>query len=419
MRADGSGLTRLLSVPAWKSERPLSSPAWSPDGRYLAVAVNAEEEPGIYTMRPDGTERKRVVADVVGSHVAWSPDGSELLVSGIGYSAGGTTSAAGIYVGRIDDGSVRRVLSARGREPPSPASWSPDGGRIAAFLPSGPLVTVRSDGTDLRVVARYDDEGGLVAAGPPPSVTQVDLAPCSGGFVVPEPEANPGLVRDCETLLSVRDSLASGAHLAWSADIPLAEWEGIVLGGSPLRVHEVVLMRHELTGTLPPELGQLTELRRLMVWHTSELTGPIPPELSGLTKLEVLMILGNRLSGTIPPDLGDISSLVVLNLAGNTLTGRIPRELGHLTRLQELNVGGNSLSGSIPVRLARLAQLRELDLSGNQLSGSVPRQLGSLQRLEEFRIHGNPLSGCIPAELRDSVEDRGGGMEWCGTAASP
>ena len=315
VRADGSGLTRLLSVGAWKSERPLSSPAWSPDGQYLAVAVDAEEEPGIYTMRADGTERRRVVPDIVGSHVAWSPDGSELLVSGTRYTEGGVAAAAGTYVAgvydgsvrevlsarryevvRRDDGSVSRVLSSRGPEPPGPASWSPDGGRIAAFFPPGRLVTVRPDGSDLRIVARYDDEDGLAAAGPPPPVVPVDLAPCSAGFVVPTPEANPGLVHDCETLLQVRDTLGGSASLVWSAHVPLADWDGIAVGGSPARVQEVVLTRRGLTGTLPPELGRLAELRTLVISWSLDLRGPIPPELGNLKKLEVLALDNNHLS---------------------------------------------------------------------------------------------------------------------------
>ena len=52
---------------------------------------------------------------------------------------------------------------------------------------------------------------------------------------------NPGLVSDCEVLLSLRDTLAGTATLNWSAAVAMDDWYGIALSGTPTRVTEIDL----------------------------------------------------------------------------------------------------------------------------------------------------------------------------------
>ena len=61
--------------------------------------------------------------------------------------------------------------------------------------------------------------------------------------------------------------------------------------------------------------------------ESNQLTGPIPPELSNLSNLETLGLAGNQLNGTIPPVLGSLSNLERLWLHNNRLTGRLPLRL--------------------------------------------------------------------------------------------
>ena len=51
------------------------------------------------------------------------------------------------------------------------------------------------------------------------------------------------------------------------------------------------------------------------------------------------------MSGTIPVELGALTNLQRLYLWGNGLSGTIPAELGNLTSLQELYLNQNGLSG--------------------------------------------------------------------------
>ena len=202
----------------------------------------------------------------------------------------------------------------------------------------------------MRVVARGDTTGRLHAWNPPRSERPVDPAVCSEGFVVPDPAANPGLVGDCETLLGIRDELGGSYSLRWNGLTPISEWVGVILGGMPIRVHELTLRIRGLTGRLPPGLGRLTGLRKMDLSSVG-LADPIPAELGALAQLEILDLTGNYLSGDIPPELGNLANLWRLELSWNYLSGSIPPELGALRSLSSLSLNGNSLSGCIAAEL--------------------------------------------------------------------
>ncbi|MFW2390532.1 MAG: DUF4215 domain-containing protein [Polyangiales bacterium] len=80
----------------------------------------------------------------------------------------------------------------------------------------------------------------------------------------------------------------------------------------------------------------------------NQLTGPIPPELGNLSNLSALYLSGNQLTGSIPAELGDLFDLTAACLHSNELTGPIPPELGNLSNLNALSLYSNQLSGDIP-----------------------------------------------------------------------
>ena len=83
----------------------------------------------------------------------------------------------------------------------------------------------------------------------------------TGGAVVDA--TNIGLVLDCEALLSARDTLAGISTLNWSPDTAITEWEGITVRGTPARVAWLDLRDVGLNGSVPAELGQLSNLSYL------------------------------------------------------------------------------------------------------------------------------------------------------------
>ena len=387
VRPDGSGLTELGAA--------ASSPAWSPDGTRIAFIREGDKTRGLYTMDPDGRDQRLLSSFSRDDHfwynnLSWSPDGSQILygVSAIGYP----TPVVVVGV----DGSEPRVLAERGSDwGRGGAAWSPDGSRIAFHGVSDHsdvvLHTTARDGSDERVLVRGNSER-LVAERSDWRNVSGDIAACSGGYVVAKPEKNPGLVQDCETLLRVRDPLAGDAVLNWSADARISEWRGLWVEGSPPRI----------TGLVLPRLSP------------SKLTGIIPPEMGDLTNLEVLSVQSNSLSGSIPPELGNLANLRELNLSFNRLEGPIPSELGRLTSLETMGLSGNRLAGGIPPEIGNLSNLKELWLRHNRLKGTIPLELGSLASLAVLEIGKNNLTGCVPAELSGRLRSLGtDGLEYC------
>ena len=183
----------------------------------------------------------------------------------------------------------------------------------------------------------------------------------------------------------------------WLSNAPMGEWHGVTTD-SDGRVTHLDLYRNQLTGAIPAELGNLTNLELLSLYD-NQLTGEIPAELGNLTNLEVLALYDNQLTGEIPAELGSLTNVELLGLGGNRLTGEIPAELGSLTNLTHLYLYRNQLTGEIPAELGSLTSLRRLDLYSNRLTGSIPAELGSLTNLTHLYLYRNQLTGEIPAEL--------------------
>ena len=219
--------------------------------------------------------------------------------------------------------------------------------------------------------------------------TALHTISCTNGTTVPDPNNNPDLVRDCETLLSSRDQLRGSGNLNWSGDTAITMWGGILPGGSPRRVRELALSNNSLTGTIPAELGNLDGLEQLSIIN-NRLTGSIPAELGNLANLRVLNLNNNQLTGTIPSQLGNLSNLRGLDLGNNQLTGNIPSWLGNRVTLVGLNLGNNRLTGTIPSQLGNLSNLQQLYLENNQLAGNLPHSLANLGALQIFDFFLNP-----------------------------
>ena len=228
--------------------------------------------------------------------------------------------------------------------------------------------------------------------------TPTTVSACASGSAVPDPSNNPGLVSDCEALLASEDVLAVSASLNWSADTPMAQWEGITLRGTTPRVGWLDLRDQGLGGSLPAALGRLSNLTYLNL-RRNDLSGSIPTELGYLTNLRVLNLHSNELSGTIP-DLSSMTKLGQLYLANNDLDGSLPAWLGNMTNMRELWLWGNRLSGPIP-DLSGMTALVRLKLQTNEFTEGIPASFGKMTDLVYLYLHDNSLTGNIPSELGD------------------
>ena len=390
----------------------VSGAAWSPDGQRLAFAKVDGAGVALYSIAADGTDAKRLTTipratwdiDYVEGDparawvetVAWSPDGSKLL-----YTCAAPVS--GICVVAVDGTPVSQApLDGL------VAAWSPDGSQIVTSRPeyvdrerTAVVQIVAPDGANAQTLVMQDAERQLRALGLPQRAKPVGDAGCATGTAVAEPAANPGLVGDCEVLLALRDTLAGAASLNWTAGRPLAEWDGVVVAGTPPRVRELRLIGRGLSGRLPRELGQLTQLAELDL-RENALGVNIPPELGDATALRELILTSNSLSGSIPAELGQLTGLGALRLGDNRLTGWIPAALARLPTLVAVDLSHNRLTGPIPVELGQTGMLVQVDLSANRLTGPIPTALLQSVDLRLLRLSYNQLTGPIPAELGQS-----------------
>ena len=165
-----------------------------------------------------------------------------------------------------------------------------------------------------------------------------------------------------------------GRNDNWCTDAPLSEWYGVTVDTSG-RVTELNLKANYLR--LHSTRGKSKFVR---VTTVKRMCGSIPGELAQLTNLRKLDLSVNMLTGPIPAELARLANLRKLELDGNLLTGPIPPELAQLTNLKKLLVEGHHLVGAIPPELAQLTNLKTLILAGNELN---TRGIGAAHQPED------------------------------------
>ena len=166
----------------------------------------------------------------------------------------------------------------------------------------------------------------------------------------------------------------------WLSDRPLHTWAGVRMDDG--RVTGLHLGDSGLRGELPPELGNLTQLREFWLGGDNDLEGEIPDELSQLKRLEVLDFGSVGLNGAIPAWIGDFVHLWYLHLDDNNFVGEVPAELGNLTRLRSFTLNGNS-----------------------GLSGPLPESLANISGLERFEYHSTGLCAPFESRFQDWLQD--------------
>jgi TolB protein len=114
--ADGENHRVIL-----ESRFPIMSPAWSPDGEWLAYVSFESKRSAVFVQRVRSGERKQVSARAgINGAPAWSPDGQKLAIT-----LGGSSGNADVYLLDLSTQQLTRVTddAAIDTEP----AWAPDG----------------------------------------------------------------------------------------------------------------------------------------------------------------------------------------------------------------------------------------------------------------------------------------------------
>ncbi|KAF2310089.1 hypothetical protein GH714_006497 [Hevea brasiliensis] len=192
---------------------------------------------------------------------------------------------------------------------------------------------------------------------------------------------------------------------SWTGDDPCGDkWEGIQCSNS--RITDMVLSGQGLAGKLTGDIGNLIALEKLDLSLNKDLTGNLPPTIGNLKNLQYLSLHGCSFSGPIPDTIGSLNQLLYLSLGANNFTGEIPHSFGNLLKLYWLDITDNNISGEIPVSnetspgLDLLVDIQHFHFGQNELEGTIPPQLfSSKMKLLHVLFDDNRLTGSIPSTI--------------------
>ncbi|KVI08352.1 Concanavalin A-like lectin/glucanase, subgroup [Cynara cardunculus var. scolymus] len=221
---------------------------------------------------------------------------------------------------------------------------------------------------------------------------------------------------DASVMFELRTSL-SPSPSSWKGD-DFCVWDGIVCDNK--RVTGINLATKSLTGNLPSDLNQLSQLKTLFLQRNS-LSGALPT-LANLTSLEQVFLDSNNFT-SIPPEF----FLGLTNLQSFTISDNsdlspwvLPSDLTESTNLQTFQASNANIMGSIPDIFDSFFSLQNLRLSYNNLTGNLPKSFGgseiqnlwlnnqdtglsgtldvlsSMTQLSQVWLQANAFTGAIP-----------------------
>ena len=175
-------------------------------------------------------------------------------------------------------------------------------------------------------------------------------------------------------------------------------WGSVGCRGDPLRVSRIELEKNDLMGSLPTELGLLSEITQLS-FDDNMLTGVVPTEIFGFPNMIEFNLKANSFVGGIPTEVGSMTLLQKLELHQNEFTGPIPSEISNLSALEFMDLSQNQLNGPIPEQIGNLSNLLAMVLKQTGLSGQIPAGIGALVSLEDLNLESNAFTGSLPIQM--------------------
>jgi len=189
---------------------------------------------------------------------------------------------------------------------------------------------------------------------------------------------------------------------SWNLNSPIDQWYGVALNEKGC-LDSLKLNQNNLTGTLPTQIGNLSEPRGIY-FGKNDINGEIPASIGNLSTLVGLNLANNNFSGNVPPEFfTSLTNLTFLGISSNPISGALPPEIANLTNMKYLYVGNTDASGPLPPEIGSLTELRILQIINSGFSGALPLEMANLTKLEALYIINNDFSGQIPQEFTQFV----------------
>jgi hypothetical protein len=149
--------------------------------------------------------------------------------------------------------------------------------------------------------------------------------------------------------------------------------------------------------------------------HSNNLNGEIPPELNNLSQLKRLLLSGNALSGVIPHELGDLEELEYLWLKKNSLCGDIPELLRETSIPPDegyLNLDNNHLETDVSDKLRDWLDIRNPGWDETQTDCPPP----SVLQFSRSRYSVNESKGTVILTVTRTGSSKGEVSVVCATS---
>lgn len=155
IRVDGTGVRRVTRGRSFDDPGALE---WSAAGKLAFIDRVGASATVTWTVNADGSALRRLTRNRLGDEgLAWSPSGDRLAV--VRRRAGRLDVVAAVFVVDADGGPLRRVTPWGPVLAYAKPAWSPEGGKIAFVGRNDDLYSIRSDGRDIRRLARGGRSG--------------------------------------------------------------------------------------------------------------------------------------------------------------------------------------------------------------------------------------------------------------------
>lgn len=164
-----------------------------------------------------------------------------------------------------------------------------------------------------------------------------------------------GRLKDSLALMAIYQATkGENWQYAWKPELPLSEsnWPGVFFDtvDGELRVVDLSLLSYNMEGSLPNEIGWLTQITKIKL-QRNKLSGPLPASINRLTNLTHLYISSNQFSGEFP-DIPALQKLTWIEMEFNRFTGEFPPVFSLLPKLSTLKMKYNNFDPNtcVPAR---------------------------------------------------------------------